>query len=148
MSIFLRINSSLRVGGKNPISRLRNGQEIAVESPRPRETRSKAALAGPGCFACGSWAAQFHLFSSKSVFCCCTNTLPGLVQCLFFWGPAAAQAPLPQRIFHTTSQLLVYCVHLHQWIVHPSGQAPLSYSFSSRPVMYYSAKRSYLLRMP
>ena len=44
MSIFLRINSSLRVGGKNPISRLRNGQEIAVELPRPRETRSRPAL--------------------------------------------------------------------------------------------------------
>ena len=68
MSILLRINSSLRVGGKSPISRLRNRQEIAVEPPRPRETRSRAALAGPGHFACGFLGCSVPFIFIKACF--------------------------------------------------------------------------------
>lgn len=71
LSIFLRINSFLRVGGKSLISRLRVGWEIEAESPWPRWSSSKAASAGSAHSALVSWAAMFHLFSSKPIFCCC-----------------------------------------------------------------------------
>ena len=41
-------------------------------------------------------------------------------------GPSSTSGSSPAENFHTTSQLLIYCVHLHQWRVAPQAQAPLS----------------------
>ena len=119
----------MRVGGKSPISRLRNRQEIAVEPPRPRETRSRAALAGPGHFACGFLGCSVPFIFIKACFLLLLQTQSQDEFSACSSGPAAPQAPLPQRTFHSTSQLLIYCVHLHQWRVGPQAQAPLSDSF-------------------
>lgn len=100
VSIFLQINSVLRVGSKSLISRLRDGQEIEAESQWPRRSNSKAAseaLGGLHWFPGFPSSTCFHqsllfvvaagFFSDKN------NTLS------FLWGPDSTLCSSPTEKF-------------------------------------------------